>query len=850
MTPKTNGGRFATIIYATVGIPLTFLYLSTIGNYLASVFRIFYFRVCCRCAVGCRNLPTTVRSLTGSLQASVQRPTPQNPVKLQMVERVSSGRRQVSTVAPSKTGTDRTPLLLTKSTSDRSLRQVPSRLTDEKSPLEISEPTTSGRHRHASVRLPRVLSKLRCCSQLHGETMTSSIETNQREVQRRPERLTTTTVNSSAVTRAPCFAIFAAIKHRRNLTRFDPAESSRAADIVSETNRKHVAAAPAASSETVAQGGRKTTAAAAAAANYVDAEADGPINRTKRWPKTDAEATVAKFNRSRESFMASSPSINDRSLVELMGVSAFRLPGGSDSSTTANRRDGTFSDNSNEGDASCSPEIRQVPTRHPLTFSVAAGKAGTGPQTDDRLTEAWDMAGCNRICDNRSVETPDGHAQKSPSSDVLGRAAFATAGDGADAQDADDDKSEAGVSCQAAMKRCGTAATQVGSALKRMTERRRRRQGTHLQESLKVNPGTTPLRWASSPIGRVRKVGTTAVRWVTFVKARVSRTDSFQTAAARPPTETDVTTACSAGHSAATNTSNCATCVAGTRTDDCDEDGAVADNEDEVTGVTSPSSVIVRMVRSNASAESFVTAYGSLEWLPSDVKCEEVPRDTACDLTTHEEEGCDDDDNYDDLFVDGVSINGYAPFIAEAQRRPIHGGCAIGLTTQQLVERRKVSPVDDRRLQVDASTDEFNRVPNSPPLSASGRRRRRRGQRHDTHTHLATDEQRVPLYVCLIVIAAHICAGSLLFTLWEDWDLLTSFYFCFITLTTIGFGDVVPGTSADDWSSHEKLVLCALWLAFGLSLIAMCCNLVQEEVREKCLRAARRCGLVKPINDV
>ncbi|XP_064618671.1 TWiK family of potassium channels protein 9-like [Lineus longissimus] len=104
---------------------------------------------------------------------------------------------------------------------------------------------------------------------------------------------------------------------------------------------------------------------------------------------------------------------------------------------------------------------------------------------------------------------------------------------------------------------------------------------------------------------------------------------------------------------------------------------------------------------------------------------------------------------------------------------------------------------------------------------------------------------RVPISLCLLVILLYILAGALLFSRWESWDPLTGSYFCFVTLSTIGFGDIVPGTQLDAWESQEKLVACAMYLALGLSVLAMCFNLMQEEVKEKCRWLARKVGILE-----
>lgn len=55
------------------------------------------------------------------------------------------------------------------------------------------------------------------------------------------------------------------------------------------------------------------------------------------------------------------------------------------------------------------------------------------------------------------------------------------------------------------------------------------------------------------------------------------------------------------------------------------------------------------------------------------------------------------------------------------------------------------------------------------------------------------EADRVPIWLVLLLVVGYIMGGALMFSLWEGWGLLNGAYFCFITLSTIGFGDLVPG---------------------------------------------------------
>ncbi|XP_059620712.1 potassium channel subfamily K member 4-like isoform X2 [Phlebotomus argentipes] len=101
----------------------------------------------------------------------------------------------------------------------------------------------------------------------------------------------------------------------------------------------------------------------------------------------------------------------------------------------------------------------------------------------------------------------------------------------------------------------------------------------------------------------------------------------------------------------------------------------------------------------------------------------------------------------------------------------------------------------------------------------------------------------VPLTICVIIMIGYILFGATLFGHWEDWDPLEGSYFCFISLSSIGFGDMVPGfkiTGFEGTGVELSFILCAIYLLLGMALIAMCFNLMQEQVMHK-MRTFRRC---------
>lgn len=111
-----------------------------------------------------------------------------------------------------------------------------------------------------------------------------------------------------------------------------------------------------------------------------------------------------------------------------------------------------------------------------------------------------------------------------------------------------------------------------------------------------------------------------------------------------------------------------------------------------------------------------------------------------------------------------------------------------------------------------------------------------------------TEQVHVPISLSLMILIAYVSGGGALFSIWEeDWGYLEGSYFCFISLSTIGFGDLVPGVAvvSGEGGSQERMVICSLYLLAGLALIAMCFNLMQEEVVHKVRNCGKRIGIIK-----
>lgn len=83
--------------------------------------------------------------------------------------------------------------------------------------------------------------------------------------------------------------------------------------------------------------------------------------------------------------------------------------------------------------------------------------------------------------------------------------------------------------------------------------------------------------------------------------------------------------------------------------------------------------------------------------------------------------------------------------------------------------------------------------------------------------------------ICLVSILSTIVmtTGAAAFSTYEHWDYFDSFYYCFITLTTIGFGDYVALQKESALQRKPEYVAFSLvFILFGLSVVSAAMNLL------------------------
>ncbi|XP_050498936.1 TWiK family of potassium channels protein 18 isoform X2 [Diabrotica virgifera virgifera] len=95
----------------------------------------------------------------------------------------------------------------------------------------------------------------------------------------------------------------------------------------------------------------------------------------------------------------------------------------------------------------------------------------------------------------------------------------------------------------------------------------------------------------------------------------------------------------------------------------------------------------------------------------------------------------------------------------------------------------------------------------------------------DLSTFEIDDEFNLPISVALFILVAYMFIGALVYCAWEGWEFFTSFYFVFISLSTIGFGDFIP-------AQPVVLIVSIVYLVFGLALMSMCINVVQVKLSD------------------
>ncbi|XP_045613259.2 potassium channel subfamily K member 10 isoform X2 [Procambarus clarkii] len=93
------------------------------------------------------------------------------------------------------------------------------------------------------------------------------------------------------------------------------------------------------------------------------------------------------------------------------------------------------------------------------------------------------------------------------------------------------------------------------------------------------------------------------------------------------------------------------------------------------------------------------------------------------------------------------------------------------------------------------------------------------------------------IYIFIGFVVFIFIPGAVFVTL-EEWTYVESIYYAYITLTTIGFGDLVPGQGYDGWSLYIYQICVILWVLIGLGYWVMVANFITKALKSKKLQSS------------
>nr|CAD2205463.1 unnamed protein product [Meloidogyne enterolobii] len=88
------------------------------------------------------------------------------------------------------------------------------------------------------------------------------------------------------------------------------------------------------------------------------------------------------------------------------------------------------------------------------------------------------------------------------------------------------------------------------------------------------------------------------------------------------------------------------------------------------------------------------------------------------------------------------------------------------------------------------------------------------------------EKKSFPIPWALTILIVWILFSAALFCIWEsEWGYMTSVYFFFVSISTVGLGDLVP-------TKPDMMIINFFMILIGLALLSMCVNLIQEALQK------------------